>query len=466
MNAAANGDRTSSPAQTRAWSRRRFLRGLGVCIALPSFESFYMPLRAQAAEMASGTSITAAPIRMAFVTFPNGAHQGNWWPTGDGNDFQLGPTMESLSQIKNQIQIIAGLDHKNAMPGSDGAGDHARASATLLTGCRAKKTSGDDIHVGVSIDQLAAQHIGHLTRFASIELTCDAVRSTGGCEGDYSCAYQYNIAWKSDSSPMPPEPNPRLAFERLFGGNVAADRQKNYAQRKESRRSVLDFVLEDTRVLRQELGRQDHRKLDEYLTSIREVELRIESAEKYVRMIDPETAPPAGIPSTFEKHMGLMYDILLLAFRTDSTRIATLMLSSDGNNRVYPDLGISDGHHYLSHHQGDDAKLEKIGRIDRHYMRHFAEFLQKLSKTEDTDGSSLLENSMIVYCCGNADGNRHTHINLPVLVAGSAGGRLKTGRYLKLASQPMCNLYVDMLDCLGIEEVTQFGDSNGQRVFC
>jgi hypothetical protein len=446
-------------------SRRRFLRGLGTCVALPAFESLLTPLGARAAELlAAGSPSAAAPVRLAFVTFPNGAHQGNWWPTGSERDFTLGPTMQPLAVLKDKLQIIAGLDHQNATPGSDGAGDHARASATLLTGARAKKTAGADIHVGKSIDQLAAEHIGQLTRYPSLELTCDDVRRSGKCDSGYSCAYQFNVAWKSETTPLPPEPNPRLVFERLFGGGPPEERARNYHLRQDSQRSVLDFVRGEARSLHRQIGPRDQRKLDEYLTSVRDIETRIQREEQFGDVPDPGVDTPPGIPSAFEEHMRLMYDMLLLAFKTDSTRVATLILAHDGNNRAYPDLGIPEGHHYLSHHQNDATKLDKVARIDAHYMKYFAEFLTKMRATEEEDGTSLLDNSAIVYCCGNADGNRHTHENLPVILAGSARGRLDPGRYLNVPSQPMSNLFLDLLEPIGVDGVTQFGDSDGRRV--
>jgi len=447
-----------------ALDRRRFLRGLGTCVALPAFESLLTPLGARAAELAAARGPAVAPVRLAFVTFANGAHQANWWPTGEGKNFTLGATMQPLAPFKDQLQIISGLDHENATPGDDGAGDHARASATLLTGARAKKTAGADIRVGMSIDQLAAQHIGQQTRFASLEMTCDDVRRSGKCDSGYSCAYQFNVSWRSETMPVPPEPNPRLVFERLFGGGSPEERARNYRLRQQSQRSVLDFVLGEARSLERRLSPRDERKLDEYLSSVRDVEARIQRAEQFGDVPDPEFDTPAGIPPKFEEHMRLMYDMLLLAFKTDSTRIATLILAHDGNNRAYPEMGIPEGHHYLSHHQGDPTKLDKVARIDAHYMQYFAEFLTKMAATEEADGTSLLSNSMIVYCCGNADGNRHTHENLPVLVAGSAGGRIETGRYLQVPSQPMSNLFLDLLEPLGIRGVNQFGDSDGRRV--
>src|SRR4051812_41570860 len=263
-----------------ALSRRRFLRGLGACMALPALESL-LPRAGSIARAAAeltgpaAAATTGAPLRMAFVYFPNGAIQPNWWPTGEGKDFELARTMQPLEKLKHRIQILGGLDHKNATPGPDGAGDHARASGTFLTGVRVKKTAGADIHAGPSIDQLAAEKIGHLTRFPSLELTCDAVRKSGNCDSGYSCAYQFNLAWKSAKVPVSPEPNPRLVFERLFGAGAPGQRAGNFKAREAQQKSVLDFVMDDAGALEKELGGNDKRKLDEFLTSVREIEQRI-----------------------------------------------------------------------------------------------------------------------------------------------------------------------------------------------
>jgi hypothetical protein len=440
-------------------NRRRFLRGLGACLALPSLESL-RPLGAFGAE--SAKAVAAAPRRMAFMYFPNGAHQKHWWPEGEGKDFVLGQTMQQLEKVRHKLQVISGLDHRNATPGMDGAGDHARANGTFLTGVRVKKTAGGDIQAGVSIDQLVAQQIGHLTRFPSLELSCDAVRKSGACDSGYSCAYQYNLAWRSSSTPVAPEPNPRLVFERLFGAGPAGQRAQHLKMRQQQQRSILDFVMDDANKLQRELAARDKQKLDEYLTSVREIEKRIQAAERFGPPPDPAVDTPAGIPASFQEHMRIMYEMLALAFQTDSTRIATLLLAHDGSNRAFPDIGIPEGHHYLSHHRNNAEMMDKIARIDQWYMRHFAWFLEKLDQTKDIDGKSLLDNTMIVYGCGNSDGNRHTHVNLPILLAGGGGGTLQTGRYLKLDGVPMSNLLLSLADRMGAKGIQQFGDATGR----
>jgi len=452
----------SEIAQQRhiSMSRRHFLRGMGVCAALPAFESL-IPRSLQAASAVGGTS-SVAPKRMAYVYFPNGVIQDPWWPQGEGKEFQLNRTMQPLESLKNKIQIISGLDHINATGGKDGAGDHARANATFLTGVRARKTSGSNIHLGQSIDQLAAQQIGHLTRFPSLELSCDAVRKSGRCDSGYSCAYVYNISWQSDATPMTPEPNPRLLFERLFGAGPAGERKNNYLLRQQTQRSVLDFVMNDAYSLQQKLNPQDRQKLDEYLTGVREIEKRIEQSERFSDIPEPDIDAPAGIPTDYGDHIEIMFDMLALIFQTDSTRIATLLLAGDGSNRHFPQIGISEGHHELSHHQRNQTKMDKIAEIDLYYISYFARFLEKLEQTEDVDGNSILDNSMIVYGCGHSDGNRHSHTNLPVILAGGGSGTLNPGRYIDAKGVPMSNFFLSMIDRLGVEGVERFGDSTGR----
>jgi Protein of unknown function (DUF1552) len=447
-------------------SRRRFLRGVGACLALPAFES--LRGSGSAGEVAKASAKLAAsangtPVRTAFVYFPNGAIQPNWWPTGDGKDFELARTMQPLESVKHQLQIISGLDHVNATPGPDGPGDHARASGTFLTGVRVRKTAGSDIHAGISIDQVMANQIGHLTRFPSLELTCDAVRKSGNCDSGYSCAYQYNLAWKSPTTPVPPEPNPRLLFERLFGAGSPGERKDNLKHRSERQRSILDFVLEDARDLQRQLAQRDRQKLDEYLRCVREIETRIEQTERLgEKTPDPAIDTPAGIPADFEAYIQLMFDMLVLTFQSDSTRVATFLLANEGSNRSFPELGIAEGHHYLTHHRNQQDMVEKVAEIDLWYMKQFARFLEKMEQTKDTDGQSLLHNSMIVYGSGNADGNRHTHTNLPVILAGGGGGMLTPGRSVKAGGIPMMNLFLSMADQLGVQGVDRLGDSSGR----
>jgi Protein of unknown function (DUF1552) len=459
-----HNDRSAAGPRTGV-SRRNFLRGVGVSLALPTFESLVAASRAMAAAGPAGAMAatpSGAPLRMAYVYVPNGVHQRHWWPNGTGKDFELTRTLQPLEKVKQQVQILGGLDHLNANGGLDGPGDHARASGTFLTGVRVKKTAGADIHAGVSVDQVAAQRIGHLTRFPSLELTCDGVRKSGNCDSGYSCAYQFNLSWSNPTVPVSPEPNPRLVFERLFGAGAPSERRRNFDLRREQQRSILDFVLDDTRALEQQLGGHDQKKLDEYLTSVRQIERRLEQAEQFKDFANPSVETPAGIPGTFQEHIQLMFDMMILAFQTDSTRIATFLLANEGSNRTFPDINIAEGHHNLSHHRNKKEPLDKIADIDRWYVLQFAHFLQKMDSIKDIDGKSLLHNSMIVYGSGNGDGNRHNHDNLPVILAGSAGGTLAAGRHVKFKSQPMSNLYLSMLDRMGVAEVPRLGDSTGR----
>jgi hypothetical protein len=432
-------------------SRRSLLRGVGAAIALPAFESL-APVRA---------SVAAAepPTRMAVLYVPNGVFMDRWRPVGEGRDFSFGPSLDSLAPFRDRLQLITGLSHQNATPGPDGPGDHARAMATILTGARARKTAGADIRVGISMDQVAANAIGHQTRFPSLELTCDEVRKAGNCDSGYSCAYQFNMSWRSPTQPATPEMNPRAVFERLFGSGSAAERAANLAARQARRRSILDFVAADARDLERRLGTADRRKLDEYLVGVREIERRVAGFDRPVEGV-PDLELPDRPPREYRDHFELLADMLVLAFRTDSTRVATFILSHDGSNRTFPEIGVTEAHHEISHHQDRPERLELIAKIDRFYAERLATFLGKLATVPEADGRSLLDHSMILYASGICDGNRHNHDDLPVVLAGGAGGRLATGRHLRLPSErPMSDLFLTMLDLVGAPQ-ERFADSS------
>ena len=445
-------------------NRRHFLRALGACVALPAFESF-VPAGFAAApvgETAAVLAAKAAPVRMAFIYVPNGTIPSAWWPEGDGGkDFQMPRTLQPLEKVRHQLQVISGLEDLSANPGNDGGGDHARAGGTFLTGVRVKKTAGSDIHSGVSIDQAVARKIGHLTRFPSLEMTCDGVRKAGDCDSGYSCAYSYNLAWTSPTQPVSPEPNPRLLFERLFGVGSRGERLHNLKVRQEEQQSILDFVLEDANRISGKLNGRDRDKLDQYLTSVREIEQRIERTEK-LPVANPAVDAPSGIPASFEEHIQIMFDMMLLAFQTDSTRIATMMIAGEGSNRTFTEIGLSEGHHNLTHHRNVQEAIDKVKEIDLWYVKQLARFLDKMEQTKEADGNSLLHNSMIVYGSGNADGNRHTHTNLPILLAGAGGGGFKPGRYLKVKPTPLTNLFLSMADQAGARGLENHGDSTGR----
>ena len=444
-----------------AMNRRNFLRGLGACIALPTLSSL-VPNRVAATIGGPrlATTATGAPLRTGFVFFPNGAIPSRWWPEGGLSDFALNSTMQPLQALRNKIQVLGGLDQRNANAGNDGGGDHARGNAVFLTGVRINK-SATDVRAGMSIDQALANRIGHLTRFSSLEMTCDANRRSAGCDSGYACSYVYNVSWKNPTTPMTPEANPRLVFERLFGAGQHGERQANAQLRMKTRKSVLDFVLDDARRMNHRLGLNDRAKMDQYLTSVREIEKRIQHAEQFGPNVDPSVATPMGIPNTQKEYVEVMYDMLALAFQTDSTRVATMIMGHDGDNRSFSEIGITEGHHDLSHHQNNAERVEKVATIDRWYVSQFARFLDKLDSLEDVDGNSVLHNSRILYGSGNADGNRHTHENLPLILAGGGGGQLNPGRYVQHGGTPMCNLFLSLADQAGVTDLTRFGDSTG-----
>jgi hypothetical protein len=443
-----------------SFSRRNFLRGLGVSVALPAFESLgaLKTLAAPVSNLATGS--TGAPLRAAFLFFPNGAIPSAWWPQESGDSFALSPTLAPLEKVRHQIQVLGGLDQKAAYGGPDGAGDHARGNGVFLTGVRLKK-SATDIRAGVSIDQAIANQIGHLTRFRSLELSSDAIRTSGACDSGYACAYQYNLSWSSATTPVAAESNPRMVFERLFGAGSPGERTENMKRLRQEQRSVLDFVLEDAHRMNRRLNGRDREKLDQYLSGIREIETNIQKAEQFGPATDPGIDTPPGIPQDRAQYVQLMFDMMILAFQTDSTRVASMLLGHDGDNRSLPEVGIAEGHHDLSHHFNSEEKIKKLTEIDLWYATQFARFLQKLESTKDVDGQSLLHNSMILYGSGNADGNRHTHSNLPLILAGKGGGTLKPGRYVKHGSKPMSNLLLSLAHTMGARKLENFGDATG-----
>lgn len=438
---------------THALGRRSFLRGVGATLVLPALDS--LSIRGFAAAKAA-----KPPLRMAFLYIPNGVNVGEWFPTGEGKGYELSKSLKVIEQHRNDFTVISGLCHDWARAHGNGGGDHARATASFLTGCQAKKTAGADIKLGISVDQIAAQQIGHLTRLPSLELSTDGQRSAGRCDSGYSCAYQFNLAWRSETVPMAPEMDPRLVFERLFGYGASAGKGPEASRRKNLQKSVLDLVLDEAKSLQGRVNAADRRKLDEYFTSVRDIEQRIERAEKFNAEM-PDVPVPDGVPETYEAHMKVMFDLLTLAFQTDTTRIATFMLAHDGSNRSFSEIGVPEGHHSISHHQRNPEKLGKIGAIDRFYLKQFGYFLDKLKTVKDGEGR-LLDNCMIVYGGGISDGDRHDHSQLPVILAGQAGGTIQSGRRIVLDGEvPMTNLYLAMLDRLGVK-AERVGDSTGR----
>ena len=448
--------------KSQAVSRRGFLRGFGAALSLPALESFRPLMAATTAGRAIATTASGAPLRMAYLYIPNGVNLDHWRPKGTSSGYKMGESFASMEKHRQDFQIFTGFEQKNAMAGGDGPGDHARGTAAFLTSARPRKTSGSDIQLGISADQVAANAIAAHTRLPSLELSTDGVRKSGNCDSGYSCAYQFNLSWRSENQPMTPESNPRAVFERLFGAGSSGERAKSLGQRLASKKSVLDFIQDDAKALHRHLGRTDRRKLEEYLTGVREIEKQVEKAEALGLPADPGVpAPKGGKPDNHGEHLRLMLDMMVLAFKTDTTRVSTFLMAHDGSNRSFSEIGVNDGHHNLSHHRGSKENLAKIAKIDAFYMAQLSYFLGKLKETEDVDGKSLLHNSMIVYGGCISDGDRHNHNDLPILLAGHGGGAFKPGRHVDLGEDvPLANLYLRMLKEFGLNE-KRFGDSTG-----
>ncbi len=435
--------------------RRTFLKGVGATLGLPLLEAM-LPKSGFAAQSAG------APKRMAFVFVPNGVIVPEWTVKGEGTNWQLSPTLEPLAKVKDQVCVMTGLMQDNARHKGDGAGDHARSSAAFLTGAHPVKTSGVDIKVGQSVDQVAADKVGKLTKLPSIELGTEGGRNAGQCDSGYSCAYSNNISWKTATTPMAKEINPRLVFERLFGSTDDREAAKGRAKRDEYRKSILDLVTDDASKLKQQLGQTDRRKVDEYFSSVREIEQRIERAKsESTSQKIPDLTLPRGIPKELDEHIGLMFELMALAFQTDTTRVATFMLANEGSNRSYPMVGVNDGHHHLSHHQNKQDWIKQLAKVDKYLIGHFAKFLERLNSIKDGTGT-LLDNSMIVYGSAIADGNAHSHHDLPVLLAGKGGGTIASGRHIVSPKEtPLNNLFLSMLDRVDAG-VDSLGDSSGR----
>lgn len=434
-------------------SRRHFLRGLGASIALPSLDV-----------MAAAKAAPAHPTRMAFFFVPNGVNMPKWRPAKAGANYQLSPTLAPLAPLKNDFMVLSGLTHDKSRANDDGAGDHARSGGVFLTGAQPLKSEGAEIRAGQSIDQLAAEYFASQTRFPSLELGTETGRPYGKCDSGYSCGYSNNISWKDETTPMAKLVNPREVFERLFANEIGEEVDERQEQRRRYRKSILDYVLADAKSLERRVSTDDKQKLDEYLTSVREIELRIDRAEQTGSEHDDLIrgfAAPTGIPDTAEDHLRLLGDMIVLAFQTDVTRVCSMMFGNAGSNRAYREIGISEGHHSLSHHQDRPEKLHHIAEINRFHVKQLAYILQRLKSVKEGDGN-LLDNSMIVYGSAISDGNRHNHDDLPILLAGGGGGALQPGRHVVYPQDtPMCNLFNSMLDVAGVP-TRLFGDSTGR----
>jgi hypothetical protein len=451
----------------RRISRRTVLKGVGTAMALPWLDAMSSLLQAAPAAAAS-----AKPVRSVFLYVPNGVHMHDWTPTTTGTNWELPWILEPLKPFQKDVNVLTGLTLDKARANGDGPGDHARAQAAFLTGRQARKTDGANIRAGQSADQWIAAHIGDQTKFASLEIGIEGGRQAGNCDSGYSCAYQSNFSWRSDTTPNAKEIDPKFVFDRLFGNGSSNDQDQQRAKREQYNKSILDFVREDTRSLTNQLGANDQRKLDEYMTAVREIEQRIERAreKKEAKVNLPQGASrPAGIPKDVKDHIRLMTDLMILAFQTDLTRVVTFPLANDGSNRPYPfltarigekDESVREGHHDLSHHGNDKTKFAKIRRINRFHIEQLAYIIDRLKSIKEGD-KTLLEQSMVVYGSGIGDGNRHNHDDLPILVAGNGGGKLQAGRHLKFSKDtPLMNLYLAMFQRLGCP-ARSFGDSTG-----
>lgn len=438
-------------------SRRTVLRGLGIAMGLPAFET----LRPQLAFAATPTTESRLPKRMAAIFVPNGVHLPDWTPKRIGFGFDLPYILEPLAGVRDDMLVLSGLTHDKGRANGDGPGDHARSASVFLTGAQPRKTDGANIRVGVSVDQLAANVIGKQTRLASLELGCEAGRGAGNCDSGYSCAYSSNISWASESTPVGKEVNPRLAFERMFVGSVDHQSLAARQQRIALRKSILDYVSDDARSLQKQLGRSDQQKLEEYLSGVRQVERQIEHSERESQQNIAPMEVPAGIPPEYVDHIRLMLDMMVMAFQTDATRVATMMFANAASNRNYRHIGVPDGHHDLSHHGGDPVKHDKLRQINRFHTAQLAYFLERLKSIPEGEGT-LLDNCMILYGSGLSDGDKHNNEDLPIILAGRGGGALTPGRHLVYPHEtPMCNLFMTMLGNLGVS-VPYIGDSTGQ----
>jgi hypothetical protein len=429
------------------------LKGMGAAIALPWLEAM--------GPVASAAPATKLPVRTAFIYVPNGMHMQDWTPNSEGILDVFPNTLEPLKAFKNDINVFSGLALDKARANGDGPGDHARAQAAFLTGRQAKKTDGADIRAGQSADQWIANHVGDHTKFASLEIGIEPGRQAGNCDSGYSCAYQSNFSWRDDNSPNAKEVDPRLVFERLFGSGGPKDAGRE--QRDRANKSILDFVNEEAKALDATLGSADRRKMDEYLTAVRELEQRIDRAREVKNSkstFKPNMTMPASMPRDPQTHIRLMCDLMVLAFQADLTRVVTFPFANDGSNRPYPMIEVKEGHHEISHHQNDKVKQEKIQKINKFHVTQVAYLLEKLKSVKEGE-KTLLDQVMIVYGSGIGDGNRHNHDNLPILVAGHGGGTLKTGRHVTFRRDtPLMNLYLAMFERLGCP-TKSFGDSTG-----
>lgn len=435
---------------TRLLSRRVVLRGVGTAIALPLLDAM-LP-------RGIGAEVAKAPRRMLFIYSPNGAVMPHWTPKKDGADFELPACLAPMKEHQMDMIVFSGLTCDKARANGDGAGDHARASGAFLTGAQPKKTAGANFQAGLSADQLAAQQLGDRTRLPSLELAVEKYRGAGNCDSGYSCVYEHTLSWRDATTPVPPEVNPRQVFDRLF-----ADKPNDpeAIARNELRASVLDAVLDDAKNLNRRLGGSDKMKLDQYLSSVRELEKRIARADPLTPSVLPDdVSRPTGVPADLTEHIRLLCDLMVLSFQTDTTRIGTFMLGREGSEQKYRMVGVNEGHHTISHHMNRPDNLDKLKQINTYLVTQLAYLTGKMKAVKEGDGT-LLDNSMIAFGSAIADPNRHAHHDLPMLLVGRGGGTIKTGRHIRYkAETPLNNLWLAMLGRAGAK-AEKLGDSTG-----
>jgi len=435
--------------------RRTFLRGLGVSLALPVLDSM-VPAFATAAT-------SAKPVRrLGIVYVPNGMNMWEWRPKAAGAAFELSPTLSSLAPFKDKLVVLTGMANAQADPRpGEGLGDHSRAQAVFLTGVHPRKTEGTDIRAGVSADQIIAAELGKETELASLELGLEEVDLVGGCEDGYACAYSGTIAWRSDTMPLPVLAQPRAVFERLFGAGDSTSRASRL-RRVDLERSILDMINDQLAALQRNLGPQDRSRVTEFVESVRDVERRIQRAEEQSGRGDfPEFHQPGGVPDTYGEYAKLMFDLNVLAYQCDLTRVSTFLMGREKSGRTYAEIGVPESHHPISHHQNRPEMLAREAKINAFHMSLFAYFLEKLKATPDGDGS-LLDHSLLVHGAGMSNSDIHFHHDLPIVLAGGGAGQVKGGRHLELAKDtPLANFWLTLVDKMGVP-AERFGDSNGQ----
>ena len=441
----------------KAIPRRTVLRGVGATLALPLLDSMVPAMSALSKTPAKPT------IRLGTVYVPNGIRMQQFTPATDGAAFEITPILEPLASFRDRILVLTGLANKEADGlAGEGGGDHARAAGAYLTGVHPKKTEGSDLRAGISIDQIAAGVLGKETQLGSLELSLESKAPVGACDPGYSCTYGNTLCWRTPTNPLSMEDDPRAVFERLFGGGDSTDPAARLARTQEDR-SILDAMTKKVARLQQGLGARDRTKVDEYLEAIRDAERRIRKAEEQRATELPVATMerPVGIPASFEEHAKLMFDLQVLAYQTDLTRVITFMMARETSNRAYPEIGVPDAHHPVSHHGGDAEKIAKVIKVNLFHAKTFAYYLEKLAATPDGDGS-LLDHVMIIYGSGMSEGNVHDHYNLPTLLIGGGAGRLKSGRHLRYSRDtPVTNLFLTLLDKVGVP-VETVGDSTGR----